>query len=213
MNDELHPASAEATGAPDEAARARFLALAQARPAHSCHLYGVIDAAIDDSLYPQIQAEPSFSDVRCLYDGEPAIRYATYAPYLLSISLESPLCARWLDGGWSGHWGIFIASLLPADKVKRHLKKLVQVTTPQGQKAWMRFYDPRVLPKLLSMADPAHAQEFFSSTVQAYLLPGSQPDQLLRITFDQPQWVDRLSRTDRAVIETLTIRQPLASTT
>lgn len=48
-------------------------------------LYGIVDTAIDDRLYDILQAEPDLSEVTCLYDGAPAIRYARYAPYLLKL--------------------------------------------------------------------------------------------------------------------------------
>ena len=149
-------------------------------------------------------------DFACLYDGDPAIKYARYAPYLLRVPLEngahqSALLDQWLTKGWLANWGIFLSSTLTPDKLKQHLKKLIQVSTPQGKKAWMRFYDPRVLPKLLADMGPSNAPLFFGNAVQAYLLPGSLPQDLQRITFDQSRLIDKFTSMGRAHIETLRI--------
>jgi Domain of unknown function (DUF4123) len=199
-------------------AHARLAAMVQSAPQRMAYLYGVLDVAIDENVYrfiePALHAKGGAKDhayeIACLYDGDPAIKYARYAPYLLRVPLEnglhqSALLEQWLTKGWSAHWGIFLSSTLSPDKLKQHLKKLIQVSTPQGKKAWMRFYDPRVLPKLLADMGPANAPLFFGNAVQAYLLPGGLPQELQRITFDQSRLIDKFTSMGRARVETLQI--------
>lgn len=195
-------------------AHARLVELVQAVPQRGMHLYGVVDASIDEAIYGFIEqglhADCEQPETICLYDGDPAIKYARYAPYLLRVPLEkgiyqSALIEQWLTKGWSAHWGIFLASPLQPDKLKQHFKKLIQVCTPQGKKAWMRFYDPRVLPKLLADMGPANTPSFFGKAVHVYLLPGMAPDEIRRITFDQNHVMDRLMSTGQATIETLRV--------
>ena len=96
-------------------------------------LYGIVDTAIDVRLYDILQAEPDLSEVTCLYDGAPAIRYARYAPYLLKLHDGSPLLQRWLHEGWTQHWGIFLSSEARSKELKRHLKKFMQATDHQNR--------------------------------------------------------------------------------
>ena len=124
-------------------------------------LYGIVDTAIDDRLYDILQAEPDLSEVTCLYDGAPAIRYARYAPYLLKLHDGSPLLQRWLHEGWTQHWGIFLSSEARSKELKRHLKKFMQATDQQNRAVWVRFYDPRVLPNWLQGLHPGHLADWF----------------------------------------------------
>ena len=124
-------------------------------------LYGIVDTAIDDRLYDILQAEPDLSEVACLYDGAPAIRYARYAPYLLKLHDGSPLLQRWLHEGWTQHWGIFLRSEARSKELKRHLKKFMQATDHQNRAVWVRFYDPRVLPNWLQGLHPGHLADWF----------------------------------------------------
>ena len=124
-------------------------------------LYGIVDTAIDDRLYDILQAEPDLSEVTCLYDGAPAIRYARYAPYLLKLHDGSPLLQRWLHEGWTQHWGIFLSSEARSKELKRHLKKFMQATDHRNRAVWVRFYDPRVLPNWLQGLHPGHLADWF----------------------------------------------------
>ncbi len=177
--------------APEEVAQAalRRQALRKAMRANSGTLYGIVDAAIDDGLYDVLQAEPESSEVTCLYDGAPAIRYARYAPYLLKLHDGSPLFERWLDEGWMAHWGIFLSSRAAPADLKRHLKKFLQATDPHKRTVWVRFYDPRVLPHWLQGLHPGHLADWFrGSTLAACCAPTSQGlwrGQAQRSTLDQ----------------------------
>ena len=152
-------------------------------------LYGIVDTAIDDRLYDILQAEPDLSEVTCLYDGAPAIRYARYAPYLLKLHDGSPLLQRWLHEGWTQHWGIFLSSEARSKELKRHLKKFMQATDHQNRAVWVRFYDPRVLPSWLQGLHPGHLADWFGGkTLAACCAPTSQGvwrGQAQRSTLDQ----------------------------
>jgi len=152
-------------------------------------LYGIVDTAIDDRLYDILQAEPDLSEVACLYDGAPAIRYARYAPYLLKLHDGSPLLQRWLHEGWTQHWGIFLSSEARSKELKRHLKKFMQATDHQNRTVWVRFYDPRVLPSWLQGLHPGHLADWFGGkTLAACCAPTSQGvwrGQAQRSTLDQ----------------------------
>lgn len=130
-------------------ARHNAQALARACPGKNVVLYGVIDAAVDDSLYAQLMAEPPSSQVTCLFEGAPAIRYRNVAPYLMVLNPQSPLAALWLDHAWVQHWGIWMCSAQPLELLKAHLKKFLFVKTATSAKAYFRYYDPRVLQQVM----------------------------------------------------------------
>jgi len=157
-------------------AAARRLALQKALLNSRDPLYAIVDVAIDERLYDALQAEPAASQVVCLYDGDPAIRYARYAPYLMRVHDGSPLFLRWLgEEGWQKNWGVFIASSLALSALKRHLKRFITTTDPHGKTLWLRFYDPRVLPNLLAGFNPGNLQDWFrGNAITACLAPVPQ---------------------------------------
>ncbi|CAB5663563.1 Uncharacterised protein [Delftia tsuruhatensis] len=145
----------------------RHALLLQAMAPAPC-LYAVVDCALHGSLYAQLQNEPAESEIQCLYDGMPAVRYARVAPYLLHVHRNSPIYRRWLAEGWLQHWGIFIAASLTTRQIRRHLKKFLTVRLPGWQTAHLRFYDPRVLCGLLQQADPGQVHDLLR-------VPGEMP--------------------------------------
>jgi hypothetical protein len=164
-------------------------------PAGCTTLHGIVDAARDDRLYDALHAEPKDSQVACLYDGAPAIRYGRYAPHLMMIHKDSPLFDRWMDTGWDAHWGIFLAGNATTEKLKRHLKRFLTGTGAAGQKIWLRFYDPQVLPGMLEGLDPGNLNDWFGSgLIQACLAPC--PQGIWRGT-PQRSLLDRMSTSAR----------------
>jgi len=159
-------------GTPDDLQMARQAVLEKVAATYDGLLYAIVDAAADEHLHDALLAEPPQSCITCLYDGMPAARYARYAPYLMRVHAGSPLFQRWPLEGWQAHWGIFLISRLPAPALKRHLKRFLQARGDGGQRLWLRFYDPRVLPRLLAQFDPAHLGDWFRGhSILACLAP------------------------------------------
>jgi hypothetical protein len=144
----------------DDEALANFKILAGARPTSSAGLYGVVDAAIDPLLYPRLLAEPVTSQVTCLFDGQAASDYASVAPYLLVLHQESPLTHDWMRWGWRHHWGTWMATTQSPERIKRHLKKFLFVKQ-RNEKSYFRFYDPRVLQKVMEIFTDQQRGDFF----------------------------------------------------
>ncbi len=144
-----------------QASQARYKRLQQSHtqlPANS-QLYGVIDSAASESIFEHLEHESAASEAMCIYDGQAAIKFAHVAPYLFKLHPHSALTAHWFNQGWDKHWGIVLASSMDIKTVKIHLKKFIQIDTPQGLAYW-RFYDPRVLNQLLPLMTPAQAGAF-----------------------------------------------------
>ena len=144
-----------------EPAQHNVQTLLKARTTSSTVIYGVIDSAADDTLYEQLMSEPAKSQVTCLFEGAPAIRYRDTAPYIFALNLDSPLSARWIEHGWRQHWGIWLTSAQPLSLLKAHLKKFLFVQTANKEKAYFRFYDPRVMNKIMLILDSEQRGKFF----------------------------------------------------
>lgn len=135
--------------------------LLRAMPRNEAILYGLVDVASHDSIYDALMAEPEASQVCCLLDGTPGIRFARVAPYLLQIHVASAWTQDWLSSRWNSSSGLFLASTLPVDQLKRHLKKFLHVSLPGGQSAFFRFYDPRVMQRVIPVMQPGQRGDFF----------------------------------------------------
>lgn len=154
------PSSQPAGVAWPDTARAHASLLCAARPNAAATLYALVDCAADDKLHPHLCAEPSASQVTCLFDGTPGQRYATVAPYLFVLHDASPLTARWLQAAEPNHWGVWVVSRQKLDTLKRHLKKFLLVRCG-GRKAYFRYYDPRVMAQCLQVLRPGQRGDFF----------------------------------------------------
>ena len=177
MSDSIEdPAATQAPRALVAHARQRALRRIAAHPGREDRtwLWGLLDCAADDRLFDWLQAEPAHPvPPLCLYDGHAAIRYARYAPYLVPLRTSgSPLVERWLSDGWNSHWGIFLAARQMPTVLKRHFKGLHGCIDKRGRQMLVRYYDPRVLPVLLSSANTDTCRRYFGgSTIQAFLVP------------------------------------------
>ncbi len=104
-------------------------------------LYGIIDTARDERLFPLVQLSPNYD---CLYAGtiEPAL--AAAAPYLVELTDNTPLKNIWRTEGWGKAWGILLKSSLELKDLRQHLRKFLVVQLPDGDVVFFRYYDPRV---------------------------------------------------------------------
>lgn len=156
-------------------ARQRYQGLLGALPPGDEPLWAIVDCAVDEQLYEMLHAHPEQDRPQCLYDGVAAVRYARYAPYLLSVHARSPFVSRWLDEGWERHWGVFLVSGAGAPQLRRHFKRFLQARDAQGRQVWLRFYDPRVLPSLLAGVHSGNRFNLFGyRMVRAWLAPRAQ---------------------------------------
>lgn len=155
---------ATSTSWPDNALR-NFQTLLQACPVgadrQQARLYGLIDSAAHDTLYSMLMAEPERSQVHCLFDGTPGLRYRNVAPYLMELHQASPLSLHWLAQGWRQHWGIWLCTTRPLAELKAHLKKFLFVRKADKTKALFRYYDPRVMDQMLPTLTPMQCGDFF----------------------------------------------------
>jgi hypothetical protein len=104
-------------------------------------LYGIVDAARDQRLFPLICQSPEYA---CLFAGDIAPPLDAAAPYLVALTDDTPLKDIWRSQGWGKAWGILCRSSQPLKELRAHLRKFLLVKLPDGTTALFRFYDPRV---------------------------------------------------------------------
>ena len=128
-----------------------------------------------------------FSQLECLFTGDLAKELADVGPYLGRL--------RSLDAGVTSTVEDLllrqVASLavVPAQadgaqprfsEVHRHFRKFNVVYGPSGQPLFFRYYDPRVIPDVLQVFEPAQLEAFFGP-MEALMLTDAE-GRMLRCT-------------------------------
>jgi hypothetical protein len=110
-----------------------------------------------------------FSEVQCLFVGTLATDLADVAPYLGQLQSLNADVARTVENLMKKQVGIL---LVPQEKplggfdlsfsqLYRHFRKCNMVEGPDGEKLFFRYYDPRVLMKIVQVFDVTQLDEFF----------------------------------------------------
>jgi hypothetical protein len=106
-----------------------------------------------------------------LYEGPIAQEIAEVAPYLIPADRGSGVAEQIVSAGWGDAWGVFCASKVGPDELRRHLRKFLTVLTEKRKRMLFRFYDPRVLRVYLPTCTPAELQTFFGP-VERFVIEG-----------------------------------------
>lgn len=146
-------------------------------------LYAILDAArspaIAEILQGAVEAQSS------LYDGVQGQLLAGVAPYLVALphapgsgpSLLSVLVAE----GWGRSWGVYLTCRRPFAEVRRHLRRLLMVDVetpgPRPERAYFRFYDPRVLRAFLPACNARQREEMFGD-IESFWMEGEEGEVL-----------------------------------
>lgn len=143
-------------------------------------LFAILDAARERSILPLLEDDVD-GEVLCLYDGQSAADLAEYAPYLVSLPAGSTLLDALIQRGWGASWGVYLTSSEPIAEVRHHLRQFLIVRRANGNEAYFRFYDPRVLRIYLEGLRGADVRTFFGK-IDAYLMESDRPESLLLFT-------------------------------
>jgi hypothetical protein len=84
---------------------------------------------------------------------------------------SSGLLARLLAEGWGRSWGIYVVSTSPFKDLRRSFRRHLRVEDPDSKPMYFRFYDPRVLRRLLPMCTERQREELFSQ-VSRFVVEG-----------------------------------------
>lgn len=115
-------------------------------------LYAVIDAARGDEVVSFLKrcGVPR----RCLYEGWAGMLFGPAAPYLLRLRHRGLALPMLLREGWGRSWGIFVKSTASPEAVYRQLQVLLRQGAEVHGTVAFRFYDPRILHRLVEHEDP-----------------------------------------------------------
>ena len=122
--------------------------------------FAVLDgASIPDLPLRIYEMQPH---VACLYRGELEPDMAEVAPYLVELFPETTF-TEWVLTECAGgkHWGIFAHSPYSLTELRKHFRKFLTVYDEAGNPLLFRYYDPRVLTRILPTFEAAELKQFF----------------------------------------------------
>lgn len=131
-------------------------------------VFAVLDGARIPSLLGVLAelAPPS----ACLFSGKLDPSVARVAPYLVEVQREGPFASWLLERFWGKDAGVFVRSESELDDVRRHLKQFTMARMPDGEQAFFRFYDPRVLRVYLPTCNDEEFVEWYADVLDAFVV-------------------------------------------
>ena len=105
------------------------------------NIYAVVDTARDPRLYELVHTALG---PMCLFAGQLAPAVRETAPYLVPLHDAEELLRVWRKDGIGQSWGIFLRSSMESPSIRRHLRKFLMATLPDGREVLFRWWDPRV---------------------------------------------------------------------
>jgi hypothetical protein len=141
--------------------------------AEAAPLFALLDAARSPRVLELLRE--SVEEHQSLYDGVKGEALADVAPYLVRLPQGSTLLEKLVREGWGESWGLYLTSEAAFTQVRRHFRRILSVDVHQREKrpqrAYFRFYDPRVLRVLLPIINSRQAAELFGE-IGCYLVEG-----------------------------------------
>ncbi|MFT5731500.1 MAG: hypothetical protein ACJA2W_002954 [Planctomycetota bacterium] len=132
----------------------------------SSKLYALLDAAkIENLLGVLAEFEPPSA---CLFSGKIEPSVALVAPYLVELEPGGSFSEWLLERYWGKDAGVFLLSELELKGVRKHLKQFTMARLPDGEQAFFRFYDPRVLRAYLPTCTGEEIDQFLGDVVQCF---------------------------------------------
>lgn len=157
------------------------------------HLFAILDAARDRSIYAGLQHFATWHQVMPLYQAAEADNLAAVGPYLLCLGQTDEIFDWIWENFWGDAWGIFFRSTASTARLGAHFRRHVLARTTDGERLVFRFYDPRVLLPFLPTCNAAQLREFFGP-VQQFVLEDDDGAALVTLRRDAGRLVRRTSR-------------------
>jgi hypothetical protein len=126
--------------------------------AESGYLFAILDAC-DTPEVPERARELGKERAVCLYEGSSEEDYWAVAPYLVSVDL--PLLQWIMDTLAAGPWGIFLIGKADMRTLCIHFQRFLRVKLANGEQAFFRYYDPRVLKLYLPLCTATELNDLF----------------------------------------------------
>jgi pSer/pThr/pTyr-binding forkhead associated (FHA) protein len=139
-------------------------------------LFALLDAARTPRILELLR--DASEEQQSLYEGARGQTLASWAPYLVRVPAAGGLLEVLAREGWGKSWGVYLTCAQPFAEVRKHFRHFLLVRTPQGEEAYFRFYDPRVLRLYLPTCRPEEQRQFFGP-VTRFLVEAEDPERLL----------------------------------
>lgn len=138
-------------------------------------LYCLLDPARHPAIYPALKI--SGCEHRCLLRGDLPERLKRCTPHLVRLRADDAF-TRWLASeGWGQAWATYCAAAARPGWLQSHFRKLLLVQDEQGQQAFFRFYDPRVLRAFLPTCDTTQSAIMLHGLL-AMMMEGEDPSRM-----------------------------------
>lgn len=124
------------------------------RYADGGELFAIVDAC-DRADVPPMAWERG-ARAASLFAGTEDAALWSIAPYLFEADAE---LLEWIAA--ADAWGVFVVADCGLEALACHLRALLVVRPPAGERMWFRYYDPRVLPGHLESCDVDAVRGFF----------------------------------------------------
>jgi len=122
------------------------------------YLYAILDtcdAPLVSAKVHDLGTERSL----CIYDPPWEAKFSAVAPYLASVD-ESLL--DWISATLGKDpWGVFVISSAERNILRSHLRDLLTVESPEREKLYFRYYDPRVLRNFVATCVDSQLDQLF----------------------------------------------------
>jgi hypothetical protein len=153
-------------------ARAEVALAALREEAAAAPLYALVDGARERRILELLRE--SVEEARSLYDGVQGEALAHVAPYLVRVREGSRLLDALVREGWEKRWGVYLASRMTQNEVRRQLRRylMVELEARRGR-VYFRYYDPRTLTVFIPTCTPRQADEFFGG-IEAFFAEGER---------------------------------------
>ena len=162
----------------------------QPRPGH---LFAILDAARDRSIYAGLQRLATWHEITPLYQGADADNVAAVGPYLVSLGTTDQIFDWIWENFWGDAWGIFLCSPASAETLRTHFRRHLLARTTDGERLVFRFYDPRVLLPFLPTCRAAQLRDFFGP-VQHFALEDDDGAALVTLRREAGRLITQTSR-------------------
>ncbi|MEP7381525.1 MAG: DUF4123 domain-containing protein [Gemmatimonadota bacterium] len=147
----------------------------------------IVDASRDRRIYGLL-LECFYSQHTCLFAGNLAPELKLVAPYLVQLDHDYDKTRRFIGKAWGNSWGVFLKCDSRLETLRRHLRTLLLVRGPSGNRLLFRYYDPRVLRVYLPTCTEAELHTVFGP-IDRVIMEDDNPDTLLEFNLEKQQLV------------------------
>ncbi|MGI9331736.1 MAG: DUF4123 domain-containing protein [Gammaproteobacteria bacterium] len=144
--------------------------------------YAILDGAAMPGLLARLANDAG--EFECLFRGELEPGMKEVSPYVTQLERGSEFFEWLVERGWGRHFGIFALSNADLATLHRRLRRLTLAEREGGRTTLFRFYDPRVLRRLMPTMDNAQLVQFFGPIQRYVMEPEHAERAALQFDFD-----------------------------